>query len=60
MPPANEKRFWRRYVFLWIAYALFEELEAKDLEKAKGVYSRLIKLLPHKIFTFSKVWILFA
>ena len=28
-PPGNEKRFWRRYIFLWLDYALFEELETK-------------------------------
>jgi crooked neck len=26
IPPGSEKRHWRRYVFLWIFYALFEEL----------------------------------
>ena len=25
VPPVLEKRFWRRYVYLWIYYALFEE-----------------------------------
>ena len=30
VPPATEKRYWRRYIYLWINYALFEELEAKD------------------------------
>jgi crooked neck len=60
VPPANEKRLWRRYIFLWIAYAIYEELEAKDLEKAKEVFSRVIKLIPHKIFTFSKIWIMYA
>lgn len=29
IPPAAEKRFWRRYIYLWINFALFEELEAK-------------------------------
>jgi crooked neck len=27
VPPAQEKRLWRRYIYLWIKYALFEELE---------------------------------
>jgi crooked neck len=27
VPPGNEKRYWRRYIFLWLNYALFEEIE---------------------------------
>lgn len=29
MPPIQEKRHWRRYIYLWINYALYEELEVK-------------------------------
>lgn len=29
VPPGGEKRHWRRYIFLWIDYALFEEIETK-------------------------------
>ncbi len=29
VPPATEKKFWRRYIYLWINYSLFEELVAK-------------------------------
>jgi crooked neck len=29
VPPAEEKRYWRRYIYLWINYALYEELETK-------------------------------
>jgi crooked neck len=28
-PPGMEKRHWRRYIFLWLDYALFEEIETK-------------------------------
>jgi crooked neck len=28
-PLANEKRLWRRYIFLWLYYAVFEESETK-------------------------------
>ena len=31
VPMVPEKRFWRRYVYLWIHYALFEELECGDV-----------------------------
>lgn len=29
VPPGNEKRLWRRYIFLWLDYALFEEIQTK-------------------------------
>jgi hypothetical protein len=29
VPPGTEKRHWRRYIFLWLNYALFEEIENK-------------------------------
>lgn len=29
VPPIQEKRHWKRYIYLWINYALYEELEAK-------------------------------
>jgi crooked neck len=25
VPPAMEKRYWKRYIYLWINYAVFEE-----------------------------------
>lgn len=35
VPPANEKRYWKRYIYIWIMYASWEELDSKDIEKAK-------------------------
>ena len=29
VPPGSEKRHWRRYIFLWLDYALFEEINTK-------------------------------
>eukprot|EP01104_Vermistella_antarctica_P019534 TRINITY_DN76_c0_g1_i1.p1 TRINITY_DN76_c0_g1~~TRINITY_DN76_c0_g1_i1.p1 ORF type:complete len:687 (+),score=222.36 TRINITY_DN76_c0_g1_i1:151-2211(+) len=60
VPPAAEKRFWRRYIYLWINYALFEELDAKDAERARAVYKECIRIIPHADFSFSKIWIMFA
>lgn len=59
-PPAKEKRFWRRYIYLWYNYAIFEEEVAKDLLKANEVYERALALVPHKIFTFSQLWVNYA
>ncbi|ELT94667.1 hypothetical protein CAPTEDRAFT_207252 [Capitella teleta] len=60
IPPSREKRHWRRYIYLWINYALYEELEAKDAERTRQVYEACLELLPHKKFTFAKMWLLFA
>ncbi|KAH9848939.1 hypothetical protein C2E23DRAFT_888769 [Lenzites betulinus] len=56
----GEKRHWRRYIFLWLYYALFEEIETKDYERARQIYETAIRLVPHKQFTFAKLWITFA
>ncbi|KZL81816.1 pre-mrna-splicing factor clf1 [Colletotrichum incanum] len=60
VPPAQEKRFWRRYIYLWINYAIFEELQAKDVERARQIYRVCLELIPHKKFTFAKIWLLKA
>jgi len=60
VPPSQEKRHWRRYIYLWVFYALYEELQAQDNSRAAQVYSEALKLVPHKHFTFAKLWILKA
>lgn len=55
VPPAPEKRYWQRYIYLWIRYALWEELEAEDAERTRAVYRACLNLIPHSIFTFAKV-----
>ena len=60
IPPSTEKRFWRRYVYLWIYYALYEELVAKDYDRTRQVYRACLDIIPHAKFTFAKVWIMYA
>jgi len=57
LPPTQEKNHWRRYIYLWIYYALYEELTMKDLERASQVYQTCISIIPHKQFSFAKIWI---
>lgn len=57
---APAKRFWQRYIYLWLNYAVWEELEAEDAERTREVYRNCLKLIPHDIFTFAKVWIMAA
>lgn len=60
IPKVAEKRFWRRYIFLWIRYAIYEELETRDIERAREIYKQCVKLIPHKKFSFDKIWLLYA
>ncbi|KAG9316732.1 hypothetical protein JVU11DRAFT_2792 [Chiua virens] len=60
VPPGQDKRHWRRYIFLWLDYALFEEIDTKDYERARQVYRTTLDLVPHKQFTFAKLWIMAA
>lgn len=60
IPPTQEKRHWRRYIYLWIFYALWEEMDNGDIERARAIYAECLKLIPHKKFTFAKIWLLKA
>ncbi|KAK5153534.1 NineTeen Complex (NTC) component [Oleoguttula sp. CCFEE 6159] len=60
IPPTQEKRHWRRYIYLWIFYALWEEMENKDTDRARQIYQECLKLIPHKHFTFAKIWLMKA
>ena len=60
IPESNVKNDWRRYIYLWIMYALFEETEMGDLDRTREVYKACLEIIPHKKFTFSKIWIYFA
>ncbi|XP_046859384.1 crooked neck-like protein 1 [Xenia sp. Carnegie-2017] len=60
IPPTQEKRLWRRYIYLWINYALYEELIAKDMDRTRQVYRACLDVIPHKKFTFAKMWLLYA
>lgn len=60
VPEIMEKKYWRRYIYIWIYYIVFEELIAKDIDRAQKVYASCLDLIPHKKFTFAKIWILAA
>lgn len=71
VPPLQEKRYWRRYIYLWVGYAVFEELNGpaavsaegeeesapSGIDRARAVYKECLSLLPHKKFTFGKIWL---
>lgn len=57
VPPIPEKRFWKRYIYLWINYAIFEEVDVSDVSRARDIYKRCLKIIPHQSFTFGKIWL---
>lgn len=60
IPTVDQKKYWRRYIYIWISYALYEETSTLDIERANSIYIKIIEIVPHKIFTFSKIWILYG
>lgn len=60
VPPIEDKQYWARYIYLWINYAFYQELGEDDTEKTRMVYQKCLQLVPHKVFTFSKIWIYLA
>ncbi|RCK62447.1 Pre-mRNA-splicing factor CLF1 [Candida viswanathii] len=51
---------WRRYAMFWIRYALWEEFANGEIESARQVWNNCLKAIPHKQFSFAKVWIGYA
>jgi crooked neck len=64
IPPAEEKRYWQRYIYLWINYALYEELDAQDVERTRDVYRYIffchcyIKLIIMVLFIYLLIYII--
>ncbi|WFD00672.1 NineTeen Complex (NTC) component [Malassezia yamatoensis] len=59
-PPGKEKRLWRRYIYLYLRYALFEEIDTRDQDRAKEIYAAAVAAVPHRDFTFAKLWLAYA
>jgi len=57
VPPSQDKQHWKRYIFLWIYYALYEELQCHDLFRASKIYDACLEVIPHSKFSFAKIWI---
>ena len=57
IPPSDQKDHWRRYIYLWIYYAIFEEMTMNDLDRASQVIDACLSIIPHKKFSFAKIWI---
>uniref|UniRef100_A0A8C7K6E4 Crooked neck pre-mRNA splicing factor 1 n=1 Tax=Oncorhynchus kisutch TaxID=8019 RepID=A0A8C7K6E4_ONCKI len=53
IPPIQEKRHWRRYIYLWINYALYEELEVK-FDRCRKLYEKYLEFAPENCTTWIK------
>lgn len=49
VPPSKEKRFWRRYIYLWIYYAVYLECDLGDVDRARDVYQRVAMHSPQVV-----------
>lgn len=61
-PPVATKPSWSRYIYIWISYAVWEELACENLQAAIKVYKRCIDRVPkrHRKFSFGKLWMYYA
>ncbi|CAD7970963.1 unnamed protein product [Amoebophrya sp. A120] len=59
-PPVAQKDYWKRYIYLWYNYALFEETVAEDYPKTRKVYDTAVKLTATKKLTFAKLYKLYS
>ena len=57
VPKSSEKSDWKRFVFIFLAHAIFEETKMSDSGKAVETLEQCLKLIPHKQFSFSKIWV---
>lgn len=60
VPNLMNKQHWRRYIYLWIRYAIYEELTNNDIDRTRAIYQQCINIIPHKLFSFGKIWLLYA
>lgn len=59
-PKSSLKDDWRRYIYLWLYYALYQETERDDSSAARDIYKKALAVVPHKTFTFAKLWVAYA
>ncbi|KAK0180678.1 hypothetical protein PV327_003036 [Microctonus hyperodae] len=59
-PTSNDAKPWREYIYLWINYATFEELDAKDIKRSRELYKTCLNLIPDDMIMFNQVWLYYA
>lgn len=58
----TEKKYFKRYIYLWINWLLFEELTMRDVARTREIFLKLLgpDLIPHATFSFAKLWLQYA
>jgi len=62
VPLVAEKKHWKRYIYIWLQWLLFEELAMGDIERTRTIATRLLgtDIIPHEKFSFAKLWLHYA
>ncbi|GME73297.1 unnamed protein product [Ambrosiozyma monospora] len=58
--PSASKSDWLPWIYIWLRYISWEEVSNKNIDEARTLFRDLLDVIPHKKFTFAKVWIKFA
>ncbi|KAL6125772.1 hypothetical protein ACLB2K_073826 [Fragaria x ananassa] len=58
VPRTRNNQLWKGYIYMGINYAVYEELDAGDSERARLVYRHCIDVIPHEEFSFATIWLL--
>jgi len=56
VPPVSDKKYWRRYIYLWLFYAQFEEIVGEDFSRVRNVYETAIKLMESQNIFSTKIF----
>lgn len=60
IPTLSDKKYWRRYLYLWMFYAQFEEVVGEDIGRVRHIYKTVVKLMEQvKVFS-TKIFKSFA
>ncbi|XP_073127826.1 uncharacterized protein [Henckelia pumila] len=60
IPRVQKKRYWRPYIYLWISYVLYQELDARNVDRTRELYKSCLETIPHDKFSFGKIWLMAA
>lgn len=62
IPSVSTKPAWSQYIYIWLLYAAWTELEYGDISAALAIYKRCIAAVPyqHRKFSFGKLWLQYA
>lgn len=55
IPAGSDKKYWRRYLYIWLFYAQFEETMGKDIVRARNVLECAIKLMQYQKIYSTKI-----